>query len=119
MNWKKTFIVILISFIYNINYSQKYSCHEIMNYVKNNYDKQEIVICYGSKMLIKAEWYEIDGTGYVIAYFSQFDYDIYGKPYIFCGISRERWYSFKLNGTYGSWGESFHEKIMNLKCDCY
>ena len=70
-------------------------------------------------MLAEVEYYELQNMGFVVAYIKSSDYDFTGKPYIFCGISSYTWSSFKTSGMMGSWGESFHEYIMDHTCDCY
>ncbi len=73
-----------------------------------------------SSWLVKVEYYQVDyDGGLVIAYIKKNDYDFKGKPYIFCGISSQRWSAFKTEGLYGSYGEAFHKYIMDYTCDCY
>lgn len=104
-----------ISFVY----SQEVSCQEIYEYLVENYRVTESVTCYGSTMLVKADFYLISGTGFVVAYIKSNDYDIYGKPYLFCGVSREKWMNFKSEGMYNSWGKAFHKYIRDCTCNCY
>lgn len=73
-----------------------------------------------STMLAKVEYYRLDDMGFVVAFIKSNDYDIYGKPYIFCGISLDRWDAFVNGAIYGgSWGESFHQYIRDYTCNCY
>ena len=101
------------------SYSQSISCQKLFSTVVNNYDYNDATSCFGSTMLAKVEYYKLDNTGYVVAYIKDSEYDYSGDPYIFCGISSYTWSSFKTNGMMGSWGESFHEYIMDRKCNCY
>ncbi|WP_186990409.1 hypothetical protein [Constantimarinum furrinae] len=110
--------VIIIS-ISNGVIAQKISCQELFRIVTENYDSKNTATCYGSSMLVKANYYRLEGMGFVVAYIKSSDYDFKGKPYIFCGISTQRWNTFKNNGMLGSWGESFHEYIRDFTCDCY
>jgi hypothetical protein len=69
-------------------------------------------------MLVKAEYYSYNDDGYVVVYIKGSEYDYIGRPYVFCGISYDRWNSFTSSGIYKSWGESFHNYIMDYKCNC-
>lgn len=98
---------------------QAQTCSELVQYAKSEDPYPDRVAPYGSSMLAKAEFYEVDGGGLVIAYIKQNDYDFSGKPYIFCGISSQRWAKFKSEGMYsGSYGKAFHAYIMDYTCDC-
>ncbi|OBQ14490.1 MAG: hypothetical protein AN482_01880 [Anabaena sp. LE011-02] len=115
---KKLFIVFAILLLVTANtYSQKLSCQEVFDIVTSRYDLKETTTCYNSTMLVKVVYYTLDGNGYVVAYIKQNDYDFSGTPYIFCGIDNMRWMYFKIGGI-ESWGESFHEYIMDYKCNC-
>lgn len=98
--------------------AQNMSCQEAMEIVSKNYDYRDNVVPIGSTMLAKATYYTVDGAGYVVAYMKSNQYDLQGRPYIFCGISSQQWAKFKSAGTYGSWGESFQNHIMNYTCNC-
>jgi hypothetical protein len=98
--------------------AQTMSCQEAMEIVFENYDYKDNVVPIGSTMLAKATYYTIEGSGYVVAYMKSNQYDLQGRPYIFCGISSQQWAKFKSDGTYGSWGESFQNYIMNYTCNC-
>lgn len=93
-------------------------CQELFNAVTKKYESKDYVTCYNSSMLAKVEYYRLENMGFVVAYIKQNDYDIYGKPYIFCGISRERWNYFKSYGMYNSWGKAFHKYIIDYTCNC-
>ncbi len=99
------------------SYSQSISCQELFEYVTTKYDSKESVNCYGSTMLVKVDNYVINYKNYIVAYIKKNDYDFKGSPYIFCGIPNLNWSYFKYNSK-GSWGESFHEYIMDYKCNC-
>jgi len=85
-------------------YEQKPSCNDLVSYAKKNYDSEDSPMIISSTMLAKVERYTIDDSSLVIAYIKKDEYDLYGKLYIFCGISDERWIAFKNGGLYGSWG---------------
>ena len=98
---------------------QAQTCSELVQYAKSEDPYPDRVTPYGSSMLAKAEFYEVDGGGLVIAYIKENDYDYSGKPYIFCGISSQRWSKFKSEGIYGgSYGKAFHAYIMDYTCNC-
>jgi hypothetical protein len=90
-----------------------------MEYVKKNYDSySNCPRAVGSTMLANVERYKLDDSSLVIAYIKKDYYDLYGKPYIFCGISDDRWTAFKNGGLQDSWGKSFHKYIIDYTCDC-
>jgi hypothetical protein len=99
-------------------YEQKPSCNDLVSYAKKNYDSEDSPMIISSTMLAKVERYTIDDSSLVIAYIKKDEYDLYGKPYVFCGISDERWTAFKNSGLYDSWGKSFHKYIIDYTCDC-
>ena len=99
-------------------FAQQVSCSELYEYVLDNYDHKKNASILQSSMLVKVSYYEIDDSGVVVAHIKQNDWDLTGKPYIFCGISRLRWNSFTNAGIFGSWGEAFHDYIMDYTCDC-
>src|SRR5690606_12616903 len=98
--------------------AQTMSCQEVLEIVTENYDYRDNVTPIGSTMLSKATYYTVDGEGFVVAYIKSNQYDFQGRPYIFCGISSQRWTKFKSEGMYGSWGESFHAYIREYTCNC-
>lgn len=99
--------------------AQQYSCQELFQEITSNYDTKSETPCYGSSMLVKAVYYTYGGQGFVVGYLKSSDYDMSGRPYIFCGISTYTWSRFKAEGMTDSWGESFHKYIMNERCDCF
>lgn len=114
-----TLLTIICFAIFNVVQAQEVSCGELYNYVIDNYRYPSTVNCFGSELLVKVQRYDVDGTGFVVAYIKQTEYDFRGKPYIFCGISSYNWSMFRSGGFGGSWGESFHKYIMDYKCNCY
>ena len=104
--------------MFNFYQSQNLSCQDAFEFVTSQYDRKESVTCYNSDMLVRVSYYIVDGNGFVVAYIKQHDYDIYGKPYLFCGISQQNWINFKSDGIYNSWGKSFHKYIIDYKCNC-
>ena len=111
-----TLILLISSFLVN---AQSISCEEATQYIIKNLPRLESQICFSSSMLTKVEYYKLNSeeTGYVVAYIKQNDNDIFGKPYLFCGISLQRWQDFKFAGII-SWGEAFHKYIINYTCNC-
>ena len=99
--------------------AQSISCQELFEGVTEYYDSRDNVTTIGSSMLAKVTRFTVDGDGFVIAYIKNNDYDFQGKPYIFCGISSQRWSRFKIEGMTGSWGESFNNYIRDYTCNCY
>ena len=99
--------------------AQRVSCSDLVEYVQSEDSYPDRVNTINSSMLVKAEYYRVNDGGLVIAYIKQSDYDFRGKPYIFCGISNQRWAKFKSEGIYGSWGKAFHNYIRDYTCDCY
>ena len=97
---------------------QAQTCSELVQYAKSEDSYPDRVMPLSSSMLAKAEYYRVDGAGLVIAYIKENDYDFSGKPYIFCGISPQRWSKFKSEGMYGSYGKAFHAYIMDYTCNC-
>jgi len=111
-------IFILTIFSHITLKAQSVSCQELFEIVTENYDNRDFVTPIGSSMLAKVTHYTVEGNGFVVAYIKSNQYDFTGKPYIFCGISSQRWSSFKSEGMFGSWGESFHEYIRDYTCNC-
>lgn len=110
--------LLLFNFLDGIN-AQNISCNELYNYVVENYDYEDSMSCFNSSVLARAEYYEVDGYGFVVAYIKEYDYDYKGKPYIFCSISSYEWINFKSEGISNSWGKAFHKYIRDNTCDCY
>ncbi|SDS49856.1 hypothetical protein SAMN04515667_2311 [Formosa sp. Hel1_31_208] len=117
---KKFLFLLLFSTFFSFQVkAQSISCQELFETVTEYYSNDSVT-CLGSTMLVKVEYYKIEGNGFVVAYIKSNAYDFNGSPYIFCGISQQRWSAFKTNGMYGgSWGESFHEYIRDYTCNCY
>lgn len=98
---------------------QSISCQKVFDIVTEDYDYRDVLNPLMSTMLAKVTYYTLDGNGFVVAYIKKNEYDFQGKPYIFCGISSQRWSKFKSEGMFGSWGESFHAYIREYTCNCY
>jgi hypothetical protein len=117
---RKLFVFLFFLFLsVNPVKSQSISCQELYETIIEEGSNTSSVTCYNSTMLVKAEYYTYDGMGFVIAFIKNNKYDFSGKPYIFCGISYQRWISFKSSGIVDGWGEAFHEYIRDYTCDCY
>ena len=98
--------------------AQTVSCSDLVQYAKSEDPYPEIVGSSNSAVLAKTEYYRLDGEGLVIAYIKSKPYDFYGKPYIFCGISSERWTKFKVEGMVRGYGKAFHDYIKDYTCNC-
>lgn len=114
---KKILLYVVLS-IPSFFSAQDSSCNDLVRYAKSEDSYPDTVRPITSSMLAKVEYYEVNGGGLVIAYIKKNDYDFTGSPYIFCGISSQRWAKFKSEGMYGSWGESFHAYIREYTCNC-
>lgn len=115
---KKILFCILLLLYSSEMIAQSMSCQELFDTVTKYYDNSDVVSTVGSTMLTKANFYNVQGTGFVVAYLKSNDYDLQGRPYIFCGISTQDWINFKNEGRSGSWGESFHKYIRENTCNC-
>lgn len=115
----KSFYVAVFFFASFCLNAQGVSCQRLFQEISKEYDYRENQAIFNSSMLTRAIYYEYANSGFVVAYIKRNDYDFSGTPYIFCGISRSRWRSFKNEGLLGSWGKSFHKYIRNHTCNCY
>jgi hypothetical protein len=116
---KSILIPLLVFISFHSISAQNISCSELSRVITKDYSRKEKVKPLMSSMLAKATWYEYEGMGFVIAYLKENDYDLNGSPYIFCGISNQRWTKFKNNGLFGSsYGKAFHKYIMEYTCNC-
>ena len=116
---KKLILTILIAISCSFSNAQDISCADLFDYVTSQSRYPSTVNCFNSEWLVKVQRYELEGTGFVVAYIKQNDYDYRGKPYIFCGISSYNWSMFRSSGMTGSWGEAFHQYIRDYTCNCY
>ncbi|MBN8676635.1 MAG: hypothetical protein J0M29_00330 [Chitinophagales bacterium] len=102
-------------------FAQRASCTSLMNAVKEEadfYDEVSVFSLLYSEFLEEVKAYEYEDELFVIAKFKREPGQIFSKSYIFCGISKNRWNSFK-NGWTGTYGERFHQYIIDYVCDCY
>lgn len=111
-------IVLFLSLSYFTSNGQGISCQDLYEIVTEEGYNYGSTSCYGSTAIAKAEYYTLEGTGFVIAYLKSNSYDYSGKPYIFCGVSSQRWSAFKSSGSSGSWGEAYNEYIREMSCNC-
>lgn len=115
----KTIIFFLsLILVTNITYSQSIRCSELKEILEVKAELVTSSTCFGSTALVKAEYYTSNGEGYAIVYLKSNEYDISGKPYVFCGISNTRWNKFVSEGRYGSWGKAFNTYIRDYLCNC-
>lgn len=111
-------LIVFLFFTLSIAEAQSISCQELYNAVTENYEYRDVANPLMSTMLAKATYYTVEGQGFVVAYIKSNEFDYQGSPYIFCGISSDRWFKFKYQGMNGSWGESFHAYIREYTCNC-
>lgn len=113
---KKSFLTIAFIVCLLSAYSQL-RCSEAVKIIeKNNYRQSEH--CFGSDWLLKVTRYNVEGNSYVIAYIKQSNFDLSGKPYLFCGVSASNWSNFRFEGMTDSYGQAFHKYIMDYTCNC-
>lgn len=115
---KKVLLFFILSTYYSSSFSQSITCQDLKESIVENANLISSISCSGSSMLVKAQYFKYKDKGYVIAYLKSDQYDFNGTPYMYCGISSERWYQFVSIGKNGSWGKSFNEYIKNLICNC-
>lgn len=117
-------ILLILFFISNTSFSQQVSCDDLMDYVKTEGYKKGSISSYAlfdSSWLKSVDAYQVDDVIVVIADIKKDEWGYSSKKYIFCDIPERNWRSFSsaylnLNSTYG---ERFHEYILDFVCDCY
>lgn len=114
---KALFIILFIIGFNSISFTQNMSSEELCEYIVDNYRPTEAVNCSNSSVLVKVHYYNIDNdnTGYVIAYIKKNNYDMHGKPYVYCSVPRNAWQYFKVDGQ-SSWGSAFNKYITKYGC---
>lgn len=114
---KSLFVLSFFFLLLNNVSSQDLTCKEVIEILQSIESYPDRVYCYSSSWLQKVEYYDVKGDGYVIAYIKPNEYSYTYKPYVFCGISNQRWRAFKMN-SYNSCGEAFNQYIMDYQCNC-
>jgi len=118
---KKIWIACLFfAFAPNIK-AQNISCNELLQAVvtgADHYSEVNSMALISSSFLDEVDAYEYEGVLFVVAKFKPKSGQFYGSTYIFCGVSKSNWNSFK-NGFSGTYGERFHEYIRDYTCGCY
>jgi hypothetical protein len=112
----KYFFFILLTMYSTLVFSQNTSCEDLISNIEVNARLDDSALIIGSSAISSAKKYSYDGQGFVVINFKG---DTLGSSYIFCGISDERWDYFKRKGTYGSWGDAYHDYIRGRECNCY
>jgi hypothetical protein len=115
---KKYLFLFALLILSNLSFSQSITCQELKEVIEEEAKMEKSVTCFGSSALVKAEYYSYDGEGFVIVYLKSNDYHFRGKPYVYCGISSNRWNKFVSEGGFGSLGKSFVAYIKSYKCNC-
>jgi hypothetical protein len=119
-NFQMKKILLLFSLILwgHIGFSQSVSCQSLQEEIEEAAELESTATCVGSSALVKAEYYTLDGDGFVIVYLKSNQYDFSGRPYVFCNISSARWSKFVSEGRNGSWGKAFNTYIRDYLCNC-
>lgn len=120
---KKTILFLSFFCCIYLSNAQEITCDDLLDFVKTEGYKESSV---SSIALIDSSWlngveaYSYDGNLFVVAKIKKDEYSYYSKEYIFCGVPEENWRKFKslfdIDKTYG---ERFHEYIIDYQCNCY
>lgn len=105
----------------NYDNSRKISCNDLIVSVMDLADSTPYVPIKTSTMLSGVRYYVYQGKGYLIVYIKDDENDFYDEddlPYIYCGISQDRWEKFVNYGKNYSWGKSFDYYIKGYSCGC-
>lgn len=102
--------------------AQTPKCTELISYAKANgrfHGEVNFPLLMESSWLHKVTSYKIDNTIVVIAEIKDEKYSFITKEYIFCGVTEKEWYTFS-DGWFnkGTYGERFHDNIMDNLCNC-
>lgn len=107
---------------YDSSQSQQITCDDLINYVLDKGSRRGSV---GSLSLMNSSWlksveaYSIENTIVVIAEIKR-ENSYSTKKYIFCGVPSQNWDRFS-SGLYNmdkTYGEKFHDYIMDYQCNC-
>jgi hypothetical protein len=106
-----------------ISKAQEVSCEELIAFIKEKGQKSEEVtsLSLDSSWLNNVTLYKYDGKYYVIAKIKKDEYGYSTKSYVFCNIPYSNWSSFHSPYnfiTHGTYGERFHEYIIDYVCNC-
>lgn len=102
--------------------SQAIRCNDLMDYVTDEGVSYGQVYSYqltNSSWLKEVKAYKYENILFVIAEIKQDDWGIRTKKYIFCGIPENNWRNFTSSYDRRTYGERFHDYIMDYRCDCY
>jgi hypothetical protein len=100
--------------------AQSVSCETLMRAIKDDADYFGEVGSFAllsSDFLKEVKAYEYDGSLFVIAVFKSKPGEFLPRSYVFCGVPSSNWNSFK-NGFTGTYGERFHQYIIDYVCNC-
>lgn len=101
---------------------QDISCNDLLDFITEEAYEEDSV---GSIRLMDSSWlngveaYSYDGNLFVIANIKSDEISYRNKEYIFCGVPEENWKKFSTYKLNKSYGEDFHEYIMDYQCNCY
>lgn len=113
------FYVIFVSYNNDV-IAQNISCDQLVRSVESDasfYSEVQWAVLLSSEFLEEVKAYEYEDILFVIAKFKRQPTEIFGKKYIFCGVPPSNWRAFK--DTFGgSYGERFHQYIMDYVCNC-
>ena len=121
----KKLITLITLIIFSIGaYSQEVSCEDLKNFIEKEgrYYSSVSSITLNSSWLYKVTCYSYDMKYYVVAEIKKSEYSYQTKSYVFCGISFSDLYDFSNGKGYNdkrTYGERFHDYIMDYQCNCY
>lgn len=97
-------------------------CDELIRLVENKLTRRRTSLPFtlSSSWLYQVEAYDYEGKVIVIAEIRT-EGQLYPKKYIFCNVPVENWNYFEdpwKGGLSKTYGEKFHEAIIDYKCDC-
>jgi hypothetical protein len=121
---KKILFIILFAFTFVGAKAQEVSCEDLKNYIEKEGRYYSSISSYtlNSSWLYKVTCYSYDMKYYVVAEIKANEYSYQTKSYVFCGISFSDWYDFSNGKGYNdkrTYGERFHDYIMDYQCNCY
>lgn len=121
---KKILLIIIFAFTFVGAKAQEVSCEDLKNFIEKEgrYYSSVSSITLNSSWLYKVTCYSYDMKYYVVAEIKKSEYSYQTKSYVFCGISFSDWYDFSNGKGYNdkrTYGERFHDYIMDYQCNCY
>jgi hypothetical protein len=119
---KLLFALTIIFFLNQKSFSQNVGCNDLADYIVQNGVLHASLGNYtlNSSWLYEVKAYMYDYKIFVIAKIKKSEYDYRTSSYIFCSIPSQNWINFEYGGPGDSesYGERFHQYIMNYTCNC-